>query len=205
MASYNIQIQGLDELKTRLEAGELNRRVILAASTAIKPIISALTSSVMTKYHTQNQDISRARTNLGGSTPIQTGINSIVIGIEYKFIPISMGYPIFPTTTEMGNINSWARRQGLVHTTAIIRKQPKVVHGKKHYGGFLYKKKYMMERSQKKTWVSKGVRAPIHPLFAPSVMKQVEMVFLEQRNDPSSKIGQAITEATNMIASELKL
>jgi hypothetical protein len=151
----------------------------------------------MTKYYTQNQDINKARTNLGGNSAVQTGINAIVIGIEYKFIPISLGK--FPTTFELGNINSWATREGLVHTTTVTRKQPKVVLGKKHYGGFLYKKRFMLERSQRATWLSKGVRAPVHALFATSVMKQVEMVYREGKDNPNSKIGQAIKEAETII------
>jgi hypothetical protein len=117
---------------------------------------------------------------VGKSTSnVKQGTNFITSGLEYKFKPVRLVE--FLTNTFKGNINP-ASKQGIVSVVTIKRGQPRIVFGKKHYGGFVQRrganvvKAQIFERKQKATWEN-GKRLPIIPLYAPSLSQMASKMY----------------------------
>jgi len=178
MSSTKIEVFGLEEIKDYINQDRINKKLAIAVTTTILQLHVAIKHAVFTRY-TANNDLEKA---LNRSSSLQTlGKNLITDGLVYSAPDIDLSN--FPYTSELGNINAGASKQGKVFSTTVVRGQTKVVYGKQHYGGFVAGRqsgswqKFMYERKQKATWLSKGVRAPVRVLQAMNVVDMANVVF----------------------------
>lgn len=174
-SNFKAEFEGLAELKERLSQKTLDERLIVAVGIAALEFHNFLNTRVKDIYATNRSLNSVLLTKTNSATKRGTGV--IESGLEYKFEPINLGK--FPQHSSfMGNINSWATKEGKVQQVAVKRANgKKIIYGKLHYGGFR-QKGLIFERSQRETWIVKGVRAPIHQLYGPSLTQMANTTFL---------------------------
>jgi hypothetical protein len=177
MAGYKIDIQGLDELRVQLDSKTLNKQLIPAIGLVTLQLHNSLSFAITRNYATK-QKLSSVLVGKSISQ-VKQGTNFIVTGLEYKFKPVRLVE--FLTNTFEGNINP-ASKKGIVSVVTIKRGQPRIVFGKKHYGGFVQRrgnrvtKAQIFERKQKATWAD-GERLPIIPLYAPSLSQMASKMY----------------------------
>jgi hypothetical protein len=177
MAGYKLNIQGLDELKKEFSKGTLDTKLTPAIGLSILQLHNALSSAIVKNYTTR-QRLSSVLVRKSISQ-VKQGTNFISSGLEYKYKPVRLVE--FLTNTFTGNINP-ASKEGIVSVVTIKRGQPRIVFGKKHYGGFLQRrgqrvaKAQIFERKQKATWAN-GKRLPIIPLYAPSLSQMASKMY----------------------------
>ena len=195
MASINVEISGLNELKNRFDSSTINRKLILATSLAIRPIAQAIDFATLRTYGMSAESV---RPNKSSSNFIQ-GKNFISLGLTYIYKPIDLSK--FPYTYQ----HTPSTNSGAVHTVRKgVRKQ---VTGLSGNGGFVPRNR------KENTEVWRGYRGGaqmfervgkprkhLRLLLGPSIMKQVEMVV---RTDDA--IQTALNQATQILADNFKI
>jgi len=136
MASFSADIYGLDELLSSdlINPTRIVARVKKDVGIATLDLHKALVKSVYNKF-TGNNNL---RTQLVGKSKDVTvfGKNVIQGGLTYKIKYADLSK--FGYSAEWGNINSSARRKGLVHSTNITRGGGrKPIRGRTGRGGFM--------------------------------------------------------------------
>ena len=182
MLVTNLKLEGLSELKLSLDNNKLQKELVAGIGILALQLHNVLASQVKTIYAT-NRSLNSVLLNKT-SVDTKRGSNFIESGLVYKFEPIGLAQ--FPSFNHFkGNINPGATKEGLVQQVFIIRKKGyQTIHGKKRYGGFVPSNakgirvgRWMLERQQKATWLSPGVRAPTKPLFGPSLSQMASKQF----------------------------
>jgi hypothetical protein len=190
MSTINLKIEGLSELKSSLDSNKLQKELVAGVGILALQLHNALTSQIKDVYAT-NRSLNSVLINKT-SVDTKRGTNFIESGLAYRFEAINLSQ--FPSFGHFkGNINPDATKEGLVQTVLIVRKKgQKIIHGKKHYGGFVPSNakgvrvgRWMLERQQKATWLSPGVRAPTKPLFGPSLTHMA----IKQFNRPTGNVA----------------
>ena len=181
MLSLTINSAALLELKESINPDRINKQLAIGISLAVKELHSVLKHEVFARYNAPN-DLDKA-ISLSVNNQ-QAGRGFIRDGITY--VGRTTDLSRFPYSWEMGNINSWASKQGKVHSVSVVRGSPKILYGKLHFGGFIIKspsgQNVMVERSQRATWLSKGVRAPLHTLYTLSLVDMANIMLLYNPN-----------------------
>jgi hypothetical protein len=182
MTSISLKIEGLDQLAIALDESKLQDKLITGIGILTEELHNVLNAQVQGYYKT-NRSLNSVRLNKTSSN-LKRGKGFIRSGLEYKFQSINLAS--FPEYAHfLGNINTNATKEGLVQQVTITRKNRyTVIRGKKNYGGFVPSNgrgirvgRFMLERQQKATWLSSGVRAPTKPLFAPSLSQMAATQF----------------------------
>jgi hypothetical protein len=197
MASINVEISGLNELKNRFDSNTINRKLILATSLAIRPIAQSIDFATQRIYGMSAESV---RPNKSSSNFVQ-GKNFISLGLTYIYKPIDLSK--FPYTYQ--HIPS--TNTGAVHTVMVRKGKGKQVTGRFGNGGFVPRNR----KTNTEVWrgynggaqmferVGKP-RKHLRLLLGPSIMKQVEMVV---RTDDAVKT--ALNQATQILADNFKL
>jgi len=178
MATIKLDVFGLEEIKDYINPDRINKQLAIAVGETVLQLHMAMKHAVFTRYSPPN-DLDRAFKR--SSSLVTTGKNFITNGLTYTASIPSLSQ--FPYTSELGNINPEAVRKGRVYSTTVVRGQVKTVYGKQHFGGFVAGRqagsyqKFMYERMQQATWISKGVRAPVRVLQAMSLVDMANVVY----------------------------
>lgn len=195
-----IKITELDKLLESVSQRELENGINFSLGLVSYNLHKELTESVKKRYNTRRSLNSVLVKQ--SSVLEKRGKQFLTAGLEYKIINLSLAE--FFSNRYKGNINSWATKPGFVHEVVVNRNQTrgKIVYGRKHYGGFMPKpaSRFMFERQQKATWISKGIRAPFKPLYTIGLATMARIQF---DNDPV--IQGFKDKAVTIIAKNLKI
>ena len=180
MATTKLEVFGLDEIKDYINPDRINKQLAIAVGGTILQLHVALKHAVFTTYNSNN-DLDRAFNK--SSSLVKTGKSLISAGLTYTANTPSLSAFSSSSSFVMGNINIGATRKGTVFSATVRRGQTKVVTGRDHRGGFVAGRKkgsytkFMYERKQHATWISKGVRAPVRVLQSMSLVDMANVVF----------------------------
>jgi hypothetical protein len=188
----SINIEGLDEFRQSLDSNNLTKQLAPSFGLAIRQVHNAIKTSVISSYNVSSSDIDKV---LIGNSPSQMtfGLNSLNTGLSYEYKAVQLSK--FVTDTYSGNINADVSKEGQISEVTIRRGKTKIVKGNQNFGGFLVRRvgftgNRMYIRLQDATWLSKGIRAPIARLYAPSITDMINNVLqidteLQQNIDSS--------------------
>lgn len=218
MSTYTIEVEGLAELKARLEAGQLNKKVLLGMGDALRNINNELRYAVRRTY-TIGRDLSVALVAPRTTSSFQESINLIILGLTYEGPRENLfdfTHFITPVPANGGRFNVpnvwWPdTKKGI-----ILRKKDveaifvEVKRGQTRleedaFTGTLEGKRYILRRRTEKTWLLRptpdfleGMRAPYLRLKGPSLPEMAEEVYLHDYEVQNAK-----DNAVSIIASYL--
>ena len=171
--TFKVDISFIDKIKEKINSKRINKQFAQSVGLSVKQFHKELSHIIFTEY-AHPKTLESVLVNKSANLQ-KFGRSSILYGLSYRVTYTDLGK--YPYSTYPGNINSWAKREGLVHVTTVRRGNPKIVHGKKHYGGFVQPNgrygNQMFERKQRATWINRK-RAPIRILFGPSLANTLE-------------------------------
>lgn len=177
MASLSFKLQGLDLIRNEFNQSNINKKLIPAVALSGLKLHSSLRFAVKQTYAT-NRSLDSVLIGKS-SSQVKFGKNLLESDISYRDVNLRLAE--FPTRTFLGNINP-ASKPGMVAQVVIKRGKPKIVRGKKNFGGFLQKRgasvtlNNIFERKQKKTWAF-GKRLPIRPLYTIGLAKMAARMY----------------------------
>lgn len=154
-------------------------------------ITNSLRPTVVTALRTLEDDLQKAiNFEYRLSSKLQKDLTARKVTIDNNQISVSLEYDNkfrrlaeFYTDGFQGNINPDTSKPGPVSIVTIRKNNPRIVTGKKHFGGFYQprgknvKVAQIFERLTEATWLAKGVRAPFRPLFTLSLADMALKVY----------------------------
>jgi len=201
VSKVTIDLQSLSELKEQYSTPKLQKSIANGLFNSVMDVNKTIRDSVTSRYRISVKEFERVR--IGKLRSVLSQSNKFMeIGLSYEVLPRRL-INQYTYTPEWGNINQGASRKGWITHSTIYRMNKQINYGELHYGGFYQKAgantRYsnIFERQQQATWLSKGVRAPIKVLFAPSI---ATFIVSRMKHDP--KIQESIDRA-NLFIQEL--
>lgn len=177
MASLSFKLEGLDVIRNEFTQTSFNKKLIPAVALSGIKLHSALRFAVKQTYAV-NRSLDSV---LIGKTSSNVKFGKNLLNSDLSYRDVNLRLAEFPLRTFSGNINP-ASKPGMVTQVLIKRGKPKIVRGKKNFGGFLQKRgarvtiNNVFERKQKKTWAN-GKRLPIRPLYTIGLAKMAARVY----------------------------
>ena len=194
-------IQGMEELRSSLDLERIKKDVAIGLGQAATQLHGALNFAIFTRYNSP-YNLNAAWRNKSSSTR-EIGKNVLLRDLEYTNRRVDLS-KFRPISFYEGNINSNARRTGLVHEVAVLRGKQKVIFGKSHHGGFMPRKgkttpilfgSYGTQMFERKT----RRKYPLRLLLGPSIGNMLDNVFFKDKN-----VKAASENFINIILQQLK-
>lgn len=205
MASFKLELQGIAELRNKYNAKTLDKSLIEAIGSVTFQLHNLLNSEIQARYYTNRSLNSILVSKINDRSFKFIGANLLEGNIEYKQEALNLAK--FPSKSSFwGNLKEEKLRKGWVQKVAITRARGQVnIAGRYGYGGFRVGTpsnfgKWMLERKQKATWISKGVRAPTALVYGPSLADMARWTFNKNGN-----VVRFVNSFGDRVAKELKL
>lgn len=225
MSKFSLYIDGLSDLQNKLEAGQLNKKAILALGSAIELIHRELSFSIKNTYTTR-KTLDSVRIGKRTTSSVQQGINNIILGLEYRGDPI----PLQDFALQLGAVSPvgvWIPtpnlfmqdapppikpREKVIETVAVkVLRKGNFTKSPNFFRGYIKRVGKLMvlrkEDPSKGTWIKKpsiedlaGKRQPYKQLYGPSLP-----IMAEQRLLLDPKVKALIENIPNKLAEVLAL
>lgn len=203
--AFTATIEGLDELREKLSAGNLDKKLVKAVGTTALQLNNLLNAQVKETYATRRS--LNSVLNSKTTSDFKRGLGFIQVGLEYNFVPLLLQE--FPQTKTPIQVDSWfkvpnrfgagkfpnksgrLRRQkpNTIIAVKVKRNGSPSVIDKAFYGELPRDGKvYLMQRKVNNTWIKeptpedlRGIRDDMGILYAPSLSQMAESVYLKDR------------------------
>lgn len=191
VASFKLEISGLSDLQARYSSQKIESSLLEAIGKTTIQLHNLLNSEVRGRYAT-NRSLNSILTSPIGQRSFKFVGGKLLEGsLEYRQESNTLG-ELTQKHAFYGNLREPKPRKGWVQQVKVLRKSKlKSVRGQKGFGGFKVKvpgvtrfERFMLERSQKATWIGRGkgaTRAPTHILWGLSLADMAEATFNKSR------------------------